>query len=146
MNTNNANRILIKLVEDEGGSETPIVLAGQTSGSLAIEKELLEYTSKTTVDANGVPIRRYLPTRSTSTISITALEDPTGTLKSSDILELTYKGGKVKFAVGDTLSGSIVVSGSGYLTSSDTTFDMDAVTTGSFSLTVDGGLTFETIT
>ena len=145
MNTNNANKILIKLVEDEGGSETPIVLAGQTSGSLSIEKELLEYTSKTTVDGNGVPIRRYLPTRSTSTISITALEDPTGTLKASEILQLCYNGATVKFAVGDTVTGSVVVSGSGFLTSSDTSFDMDAVTTGTFSLTVDGGLTFDTI-
>ncbi len=145
MNTNNGNKILIKLADDSAGSGTPVVLAGQTSGSLSIQKEMLEYTSKTTVDADGVPVRRYIPTRSTSTISITALEDPTGTLVASDILEMTYKGVPVVFAVGDTATGSVVVSGSGFLSQSDTTFDMDAVTTGNFTLQVDGGLTFETL-
>lgn len=146
MNNSQGNKILIKLVETTTGSETPVVLAGQTSGSLDFQKEMLEYTSKTTVDANGVPVRRYLPTRSTTSINITALEDPTGTLKASDILEMCYKGSKVKFAVGDTAVGAVVVKGDGFLTSASTSFDMDAVTTGTFTLQIDGGVTFETVT
>ena len=59
---------------------------------------------------------------------------------------MTYKGVPVLFAVGDTATGSVVVSGTGFLSQSDTSFDMDAVTTGNFTLQVDGGLTFETIT
>ena len=36
MNTNNGNKILIKLADNSAGSGTPVVLAGQTSGSLSI--------------------------------------------------------------------------------------------------------------
>jgi hypothetical protein len=146
MNKIEGNRILIKLVESPSGAGTPVVLAGQTSGSLGITKEMLEYTSKTTVDGAGIPVRRYLPTRSGATISVTALEDPSGDLKASEIYEMCYDGIKVKFAVGDTAVGSTVIGGSGFLTGADASFDMDSPVSGSFTLQVDGGLTFTTVT
>lgn len=145
MNKIEANKILVKLVEAPLGSESPVVLAGQTSGSLGITKEMLEYTSKTTVDTNGVPVRRYLPTRSGATISVTALEDPSGALKQSEIYKMAYEGAKIKFAVGDSVEGSTVISGSGFLTSADATFDMDSPVSGSFTIQVDGELTFSTV-
>jgi hypothetical protein len=145
MNRIEGNKILIKLVEAPLGSETPVVLAGQTSGSLGITKEMLEYTSKTTVDAGGIPVRRYLPTRSGATISVTALEDPSGTLKQSALYKMAYDGVKVKFAVGDSAGGSVVISGTGFLTGADASFDMDSPVSGSFTLQVDGGLTFATV-
>ena len=80
----------------------------------------------------------------TGTLKMT-LEDPTGTLVASEILEMCYKGVPVIFAVGDTAIGAVVVSGTGFLSQSDTSFDMDAVTTGNFTLQVDGGLTFDTV-
>lgn len=144
MTNQDSNKILIQLKEESVSGTTLTTLAGQTSASIEITKEMIEYTSKTTVEG-GVPVRKYLPTRSTSTISIEALYDPTGTLTSADILEICYNGAKVQFALGDNTNGNKVIKGFGYLSAGSNTYDMDSVAAGSFTLQVDGGLTFETV-
>jgi hypothetical protein len=145
MNNIDGNKILISINRTSAGATaSQIVLAGQTSGSLSIDKEMIEYTSKTTIES-GVLVRKYIPTRSTATIQVTALEDPTGVLKASDLLEICYEGTKVNFVVGATASGSMTIGGAGYLSSSEASFDQDAVVTGNMTIQVDGGLTFGTI-
>lgn len=138
------NKILISLNDDAVSGTTVVVLAGQTGGSIEIEKEMIEFTSKTTV-ANGVPVRRYLPTRSTATINIETLYDPTGNLSQQEVIELAYEGKLVRFSIGTGVIGSKVISGKGYLSSASSDFGMDSTNTGSFTLQVDGGLTFETV-
>lgn len=138
------NKILISLNDDAVSGTTVVVLAGQTGGSIEIEKEMIEFTSKTTV-ANGVPVRRYLPTRSTATINIETLYDPTGNLSQQEVIELAYEGKLVRFSIGTGVIGSKVISGKGYLSSASSDFGMDSTNTGSFTLQVDGGLTFGTV-
>ncbi|SIS88563.1 phage tail tube protein [Belliella pelovolcani] len=138
------NKILISLSDDAVTGNTVTVLAGQTGGSIEIEKEMIEFTSKTTVD-NGVPVRRYLPTRSTATINIETLYDPTGGLSQQDVMELAYQGKLVRFSIGTGVVGSKVISGKGFLSSASSDFGMDSTTTGSFTLQVDGGLSFGTV-
>ncbi|NHE57955.1 phage tail tube protein [Cyclobacterium plantarum] len=145
MNNSDSNKILIKLVENTETPGTPVVLAGQTSASLEITKEMREYTSKTTVDANDVPVRRYMPTRSTISISVESLYDPTGTLKQDEIFEMCYNGTKIDFVMGDSIAGSKTAKGSGFISSASGSFSMDETASASFTIDVDGGLEFETI-
>ncbi|MBS9525912.1 hypothetical protein KI659_17965 [Litoribacter alkaliphilus] len=140
----NANKVLIKL-KDKTDSGEPIVLAGQTSTSIDFTNDVREYTSKTTVDANGVPVRRYLPTRFGATISIESLYDPTGTLTNGDILEMCYNQVAVDFLLGNDESGSKVIKGAGFISSASASFGMDETSSSSFTLQVDGGITFETV-
>lgn len=143
MNIDN-NKILISLNDDSVTGTTVTVLAGQTGGSIEIEKEMIEFTSKSSV-VNGVPVRRYLPTRSTATINIETLYDPTGQLDQQQVMELAYEGKLVRFAIGTGIAGSKVIKGKGYLSSASADFGMDSVQTGSFTLQVDGGLDFTTV-
>ncbi|ERM82387.1 hypothetical protein P872_18500 [Rhodonellum psychrophilum GCM71 = DSM 17998] len=141
MNNIDGNKILIKLNPDSEAGDTTIVLAGQTGASIEINKEMIEYTSKTTT-VGGIPVRKYLPTRSTSTISVESLYDPTGDLTQDEILEMCYNGVYVRFTLGHTGAGSKNVSGKGYISSASNDFGMDSTSTGSFTIQVDGGLTF----
>lgn len=139
-----SNKILIKL-KDKSDIGEPIVLAGQTSAGLEFTTDMREYTSKTTVDANGIPVRRYLPTRFGSTISIESLYDPSGTLTNHDVMEMCYSQTKIEFVLGDAAVGSKVIKGEGYISSASGSYSMDETASGSFSIQVDGGVVFETI-
>jgi|SRR5690554_3509243 len=143
MNTD-SNKILIKLMEASDSGE-PVVLAGQTSASLEFSSEMREYTSKTTVDANGIPVRRYLPSRFGATISLESLYDPTGTLTNHDVMEMCYNQAKVKFILGDSAVGSKVIKGDGFISAASGSFAQDATASGSFTIQVDGGVVFETV-
>lgn len=138
------NKILLSLEDDSVTGLTVRVLAGQTAGSIEVQKEMIEFTSKTTVE-NGTPVRRYLPTRSTSTISVETLYDPSGALDQSEVFELCYEGKLVRFSIGTGISGSKVISGKGYLSSASNSFDMDSTNGASFTIQVDGGLTFGSV-
>lgn len=138
------NKILIK-IEDAAVSGSAVrTLAGQTAGSIEVQKEMIEYTSKTTV-AGDVPVRKYLPTRSTATISVDSLYDASGTLDQSEVFEMCYDGTKVRFSIGTGVSGSVVITGGGYISAASQTFDMDSTTAASFTIQVDGGLNFSTV-
>jgi hypothetical protein len=139
-----SNKILIKL-KDKTDSGQPIVLAGQTSVGLEMTNDMREYTSKTTVDENGIPVRRYLPTRFGATISVEALYDPTGVLTAQDVFELCYNQAKIDFALGDGSIGTKVVKGEGFLSSASGTYNMDETSSASFTIQIDGGLVFETV-
>ncbi|MDR7130688.1 hypothetical protein J2X69_003045 [Algoriphagus sp. 4150] len=143
MTNQDSNKILIKFKEiDDVG--TPVVLAGQTSASLDLTKEMIEYTSKTTTEG-GIPVRKYLPTRSTATINVEALYDPTGAMTIAEVLEIVYNGTKVDFVLGDDSASNTVISGEGYFSAGSHSYDMDSVATGSFTIQVDGGLSFDTV-
>ncbi|WP_200974428.1 phage tail tube protein [Echinicola sp. 20G] len=145
MNTADSNKVLIKLKDASDGVGSVEVLAGQTSANLEIQREMREYTSKTTVDGNGVPVRRYTPTRVTSTISLESLYDPSGTLTQDDLMEMCYDGILVEFVLGNDVSGSKVAKGEGYLSSASGSYSMDETASASFTIQVDGGITFETV-
>lgn len=141
----NGNLILLSLADDLAVSGTTVtVLAGQTSGSIEVQKELIEYTSKTTVEG-GIPVRKYIPTRSTSTINVDSLYDPSGDMDQEEVFEMCYNGKLIRFSVGTGVAGSKVITGKGYISSASSTFDMDSSTSASFSIQVDGGLTFGTV-
>jgi len=140
----NGNLILVKLEDTAISGSAVRVLAGQTAGSIEVQKEMIEYTSKTTVEG-GVPVRKYLPTRSTSTITIDSLYDASGVLNQQEVFEMCYNGKNVRFSLGTAISGSKVITGNGYLSAASSTFDQDSVTGASFTLQVDGGLTFGTV-
>ncbi|WP_215225855.1 phage tail tube protein [Echinicola shivajiensis] len=145
MNNQDSNKILIKIKDNADTGATETVLAGQTSASLEITKEMREFTSKTTVDGNGIPIRRYIPTRVTSSISIESLQDASGSLSSHELIEMCYDGVLVDFALGGSSTGDRIAKGSGYLSSASGSYAMDETVSGSFTLQIDGGLTFEDV-
>jgi len=139
-----SNKVLIKL-KDKSESGDVVVLAGQTSTSLEMQNDMREYTSKTTVDENSVPVRRYIPTRFGATISLEALYDPTGGLSMKDVWKLCYQQKRIEWALGTDEAGSEVIKGEGFLQTASGTFNQDETTSGSFSIQVDGGLNFDTV-
>src|SRR5690606_1799466 len=139
-----SNKVLIRL-KDKSESGEPVVLAGQTSASIEMTNDVREYTSKTTVDENGVPVRKYLPTRFGATISLESLYDPSGDLGMEDIWKICYNQKKVEFALGTGEIGSTVIKGEGFLTSTSGSFSQDETASGSYSIQIDGGIKFETV-
>lgn len=88
-------------------------LVGEISSELSLTADMIETTTKDSVDASGNPVKTYIAGESGFTFSVEGLHDPSGDWSVSQIVTALKAGTSHTFQFGGTELGDKYFSGTG---------------------------------